>query len=147
MIKRIRCAMKQRDINYRLFDTIEFDDTYIGDYIVGKKRGRGTEKSKVFVAVSIDKNGYPKYLKMQTTDNIQQRSVRKFAQNIQAEATIISDSYRSYIPALKDYKHEHGVYNPDSGVLHWLHTMIGNAKAFILGTYHGLPKKNLQEYP
>ena len=24
--------------------------------------------------------------------------------------------------------------------------MIGNAKAFILGTYHGLPKKNLQEY-
>lgn len=66
---------------------------------------------------------------MQTTDNIQQRSVRKFAQaNIQAEATIISDGYRSYIPALKDYKHEHGVYNPDAGMLHWLHTMIGNAK-------------------
>ena len=93
-----------------------------------KKRDRGTEKSKVFVAVSIDKKGRPKYLKMQTTDNIQQRSVRKFAQaNIQAEATIISDGYRSYIPALKDYKHEHGVYNPDAGMLHWLHTMIGRA--------------------
>ena len=115
MIKRIRCAMKQRDINYLLFGTIEFDDTYIGGPTVGKKRGRGTEKSKVFVAVSIDKKGRPKYLKMQTTDNIQQRSVRKFAQaNIQAEATIISDGYRSYIPALKDYKHEHGVYNPDA---------------------------------
>lgn len=58
-------------------------------------------------------------MKMQTTDNIQQRSVRKFAQaNIQAEATIISDGYCSYIPALKDYKHEHGVYNPDAGMLH-----------------------------
>lgn len=147
IIKRIRCAMKQRDINYLLLGTIEFDDTYIGDPTVGKKRGRGTEKSKVFVAVSIDKKGRPKHLKMQTTDNIQQRSVRKFAQaNIQAEATIISDGYRSYIPALKDYKHEHGVYNPDAGMLHWLHTMIGNAKAFIIGTYHGLPKKNLQEY-
>ena len=100
-----------------------------------KKRDRGTEKSKVFVAVSIDKKGRPKYLKMQTTDNIQQKSVREFAQaNIQAEATIISDGYRSYIPALKDYKHEHGVYNPDTGMLHWLHTMIGNARAFILGT-------------
>ena len=56
---------------------------------------------------------------MQTTDNIQQKSVREFAQaNIQAEATIISDGYRSYIPALKDYKHEHGVYNPDAGMLH-----------------------------
>ena len=84
---------------------------------------------------------------MKTTDNIKQRSVRKFAQaNIQAETTIISDGYRSYIPALKDYKHEHGVYNPDVGMLHWLHTMIGKAKAFILGTYHGLPKKNLQVY-
>ena len=114
MIKRIRCAMKQCDINCMLLGTIEFDDTYIGGPTVGKKRGRGTEQSKVFVAVSIDK---------------------KFAQaNIQAEATIISDGYRSYIPALKDYKHEHGVYNPDTGMLHWLHTMIGNARAFILGT-------------
>ena len=106
--------MKQCDINCMLLGTIEFDDTYIGGPTVGKKRGRGTEQSKVFVAVSIDK---------------------KFAQaNIQAEATIISDGYRSYIPALKDYKHEHGVYNPDTGMLHWLHTMIGNARAFILGT-------------
>ena len=31
-------------------------------------------------------------------------------------------------------------------VFHWLHVMISNAKAFILGTYHGLPQKNLQEY-
>ena len=34
----------------------------------------------------------------------------------------------------------------DSGLLHWLYTAIINAKAFILGTYHGLPKKNLQSY-
>ena len=68
MIKRIRCAMKQRDINYMLLGTIEFDDTYIGGPTVGKKRGRGTEKSKVFVAVSIDKKGRPKYLKMQLLD-------------------------------------------------------------------------------
>lgn len=48
MIKRIRCAMKQRDINYRLFDTIEFDDTYIGDYIVGKKTWQRYRKIKSF---------------------------------------------------------------------------------------------------
>ena len=38
----------------------KFDDKYIGGSTVGKKRGRGTEKSKVFVAVSIDKKGRPK---------------------------------------------------------------------------------------
>jgi len=31
-------------------------------------------------------------------------------------------------------------------MLHWLHIAISNAKAFILGTYHGLPKDNLQSY-
>ena len=76
--------MRQHDINYQLFYTIEFDDTYIGNSMIGKKRGKDTEKSKILIAISINKKGCPKYLKMQATDNIQQESVRKFAQaNIQ----------------------------------------------------------------
>lgn len=37
------------------------------------------------------------------------------------------------------------IYNPDSGLLRWLHIVIGNTKALILGTYHGLPKKYLSD--
>ena len=37
-------------------------------------------------------------------------------------------------------------YDPNSGLLHWLHIVISNVKAFILGTYHGLPKKHFQSY-
>ena len=55
-------------------------------------------------------------------------------------------STEAYIPALEGYTHEHKLYDPNSGLLHWLHTVIGNAKAFILGTYHGLPQKYLQSY-
>ncbi len=33
---------------------IEFDDVYFGGPTVGKNRGRGTEKAKVFVALSLD---------------------------------------------------------------------------------------------
>lgn len=44
------------------------------------------------------------------------------------------------------YKHQPKVYNPNTGLLHWLHVMISNAKAFILGTFHGFPKKNLDLY-
>lgn len=47
---------------------------------------------------------------------------------------------------MKDYKHQHKVYAPNSGMLHWLYIIISNAKAFILGTYHGRPKENLQSY-
>ncbi len=46
----------------------------------------------------------------------------------------------------RPYVHEHKPYDPNSGLLHWLHIIISNAKAFILGTYHGLPKIYLQSY-
>ena len=84
---------------------------------------------------------------MQVTPNINQAFVRKFARSaFAADSVIHSDGYRSYIPALKHFSHEHKTYDPDSGLLYWLHIMVSNAKAFILGTYHGLPKDNLQSY-
>ncbi len=147
MLKRIRGAMGQRDGTYQLSGTIEFDDAYFGGPVAGKKRGRGTEKAKVFVALSLDEHGHPLYLKMQVTTNIKQSSVRKFARSAFAEGSVIhSDGYSSYIPALEGYTHQHKLYDPSSGLLHWLHIVISNVKAFILGTYHGLPKSNLQSY-
>jgi len=147
MLKRIRAAMGQRDEKHQLNGVIDFDDAYFGGPVTGKKRGRGTEKGKVFAALSLDSQGNPHHLKMRVTPNIKQASVRKFAQFAFAEKSMIrSDGYRSYIPALKDFSHEHKTYDPGSGLLHWLHIVIGNAKAFILGTYNGLQKDNLQSY-
>ncbi len=147
MLMRIPTAMGQRDKIHQLNGTIEFDDTYFGGPTVGRKRGRGTEKAKVFVAVSLDEWGNPLYAKMRVTQNIKRASVKKFAQAAFVQSsTIHSDGYGSYIPALEGYTHEHKPYNPNSGLLHWLHIVISNAKAFILGTYHGLPKKHLQAY-
>ena len=147
MLRRIRIAMGQQDETHQLCGVIEFDDAYFGGPTVGKKRGRGTEKAKVFVAVSLDERGNPLYAKMRVTQKIKRACVKKFAQAAFAQgSTIHSDGYRSYIPALKDYTHEHKPYDPNSGLLHWLHIVISNAKAFILGTYHGLPKKHLQAY-
>ena len=70
MLKRIRAAMGQRDKTHQFNGTIEFDDTYFGGQTVGKKRGRGTEKAKVFAALSLDEWGNPRYAKMQVTQNI-----------------------------------------------------------------------------
>ena len=145
MLKRIRAAMGQRDETHQLDGVIDFDDAYFGGPVTDQKRGRGTEKVKVFVALSLDSQGNPRHLKMQVTPNIKQASVRKFAQSAFTENSVIrSDGYCSYIPALKGFSHEHKTYDPNSGLLHWLHIIIGNAKAFILGTYHGLSKVNLQ---
>ena len=147
MLRRIRIAMGQRDKTHQLNGVIEFDDAYFGGPTAGKKRGRGTEKAKVFVALSLDGRGNPLCLKMRVTPNLKRASVKKFAHAAFADDSVIhSDGYRSYIPALEGYTHEHRAYDPDSGFLHWLHIVISNAKAFILGTYHGLPQKYLQSY-
>lgn len=148
VLSRIRSAMGQRDGSYLLAGMVEFDDSYFGGPTVGKKRGRGTEKEKVFVALSLDGERKPKHITMQVTKNLKQASVKRFAEtHIQKGSLIYTDGYRSYQPALKDdYLLDIQPYDPNAEPLHWLHILISNAKAFILGTYHGLPKKNLQAY-
>lgn len=147
ILHRIRKAMENQDDTHQLEGVIEFDDSFFGGPTIGKKRGRGTEKAKVFIALSLDKKGNPLYLKMKKTENIKQKSVKQFAvKHIKKGSTIRSDGYRSFNSALKDFVHEPVKYTPKGETLHWLHIMISNAKAFILGTYHGLPQKYLSSY-
>ena len=118
---RIRIAIGRRDGTHQLCGVIEFDDAYFGSPTVGKKRGRGTEKAKVFVALSLDDRGDPRFLKMRVTPNIKQASVRKFAHTAFDDGSVIhSDGYCSYIPALEGYPHEYKPYDSDSGLLHCL---------------------------
>ena len=88
MLKRVRAAMGQRDGSHRLCGIIEFDDAYFGGPTTGKKRGCGTEKAKVFVALSLDERGKPRFLKMRVTPNIKQASVKKFAHAASAAVTL-----------------------------------------------------------
>ena len=105
MLRRIRSAMGQRDKTHILTGVVEFDDAYFGSPTAGSKRGRSTEKVKVFVALSLDEHSDPRYLKMRVTENIKQASVKKFTNTaIEKGSTIHSDGYHSYIPALKEYK-------------------------------------------
>jgi len=59
----------------------------------------------------------------------------------------LSDSLGSFrVSPRGTYVHHYQLFSKDSGTLHWVHTLISNVKAFLLATYHGLGKKNLQSY-
>ena len=147
MLRRIRKAMEKRDADYMLSGIVEFDDSYFGAKKQGK-RGRGAGNQGVFVAVSKDEKGHPAYLKMHTTDDIKKQAVREFiTKNIASGSTVQTDAYKSYREPLSEgYIHEYEVFDPDSEMLKWLHRIIGNAKAFINGTYHGTSTKHMQMY-
>lgn len=151
MLRRIRAAMEMRDERYILGGIVEFDDSYFGAGLKGKiegKGGRARGNQAVFVAVSKDAEGHPVYLRMQVTKNVQSESIAEFAQTRIAHGSIVqTDGFNAYRkPLSKGYLHEREVFDPNSDLLKWLHHMIGNAKTFINGTYHGTSTKHLQMY-
>jgi len=148
LLHRIRKAMSQRDMEYLLSGVVELDDTYFGSTEEGGKRGRGTSKAKIVVAVSKDRKGKPQYLKMQAVGNLKGETIGAFAESCITRGSIIqSDAYRSYRKPLgENYTHQYDVFDSDKDMLRWLHIIVGNLKAFLLGTYHGNCRINLQAF-
>ena len=147
LLCRIRKAMEKRDAIYTLGGIIEFDDSYFGAKIKGV-RGRKAGNQGVFIALEKDQEEHPRYLKMIVTPDIQIPSVQKFVdENIAVGSTVETDGFRSYRKPLADnYTHQAEDFDPNSEHLRWLHRIVGNAKAFINGTYHGVSTEHLQMY-
>jgi len=148
LLQKLRSAMGNRDAKYLLDGIVEFDDTYFGGPQPGGKRGRGTSKTKVLVALSKDANGKPKHLKMCVVSDLKGKTVGAFAKAaIAKNSTVETDAYRSYRRALKEnFNHDWQVFDAANGSLAWLHTIVSNAKSFVQGTFHGLDQIHLQRY-
>ena len=149
MLHKIRRAMASRDANYQLGGMVELDDSFLGAPAAGSKRGRGTDKTKVLVGLSLNSKGHPAFLKIKVVPNLKGTTLTEFAKlNLLEHTSISSDSYSSYKVLSADYLHCPQNFDPENNPNHlkWLHIIISNAKAFIMGTYHGLGEKHLQSY-
>lgn len=148
LLHRIREAMGKRDERYLLAGIVEFDDSYFGGPRGGGKRGRGTKKSKVLIALSKTAGGKPQHLKMQVVPNLRGSTIGAFAAaTIHQNSTIQSDAAINYRKALSaKWLHQYELSGACGQSLAWLHTVISNVKASIQGTTHGLDSKHLQRY-
>jgi transposase-like protein len=149
MLHKIREAMEKRDESYSLAGIVEIDEAYFGGPGEGGKRGRGTDKTKVLISLSLDGDNRPKFAKMEVIPNIKGTTIEGFAErNIVPGSRVSSDAFRSYNILSKNYQHTSKKYEATKGskYLKWLHVLLSNAKAYIQGTYHGLDEKHLQRY-
>lgn len=148
MHKKIQKAMGERDSQYTLAGLIELGDAIFGSPAEGGKRGRGTKKTKVLAALSLNNLGHPLFVKLQVVKDIKPATIIDFAKvNFESESTVCADNDKSHFkPAFNDFAPISTVpvplVNPDH--LKWLHTILSNAKAVIGGTFHGLNSKHLQ---
>jgi transposase-like protein len=100
--------MEDRDSLYKLAGIVEVDESYFGGPCEGGKRGRGTDKTPVLVAVSLDKRGRPLYAKREIMKNVKSETLMEFARhNIEEGSTINSDAYGAYKKAFADSKFPH----------------------------------------
>lgn len=154
MLHKIRCAMEERDTQYRLKGRIELDDAYLGGESKGK-RGRGAE-GKVPILVAVEKRQTrdgtkPGYVAIRIVESISSVLVKDFVDSkIVSGSTIETDGLAVYgILNGLDFNHE--AYVTENGstakeLFPWVHLVIGNLKRFILGTHHHADPKYLRFY-
>ena len=143
LLDRIRNAMGQRDSQYLFSGIVELDDSYVGGHTRNGKRGRGTDKAKIVVAVSKTDTDVPLFAKMMVVENVKKETLQIIVdQHFEKKTKVECDSYQSYL-GLKDVEVMPKKYQ--AGDLHWLHKAISNLKTFLMGTYHGRCT-NLQAY-
>jgi transposase-like protein len=147
-LHKIRHAMSERDSYYQLAGFVEMDDAYFGAPSP-KTDGRGTNKAKVTIVLSTDAKGHPEYVKLKLIKAVSSLEIKNVATEcITKGSTILTDGHTAYKQLKEDYVHQCQIYysSKDHEFLKWLHIIIGNAKAYIIGTYHGLEKNFLQAY-
>jgi hypothetical protein len=140
--------MGARDADYQLAGLIQVDDTFFngGAGKGGDKRGRGTRKVPVLV-MAVTHNDALTFAKMEILDHVDGEHVQSvLARHVSPKQSIKSDGLHIFT-VVKGMGHTHCpevVYpkrgTPKYDALKWINILVSNAKAFILGMYHGVMK-------
>ena len=154
ILHKIRKAMETRDAGYQLAGLIQVDDAFFkgGVNKGGDKRGRVTNKVPVIVMAAV-KDEAITFARMEVVEDVESDAIRSvLEEHVAPGQTVRSDGFPAY-NVVKDIglTHDKQIVYPKHGaprydVLKWVNILVSNAKAFILGTYHGVQKKHLQRY-
>lgn len=165
LMHRIRGAMGKRDGLYGLKGEIEFDEGYFEvatkDSEKKKlKRGRGSQKqSNVAVMAEStpledpdtgEKSSHCRYFKMKVLTSHRSEEIDQTVEsNFDEMSIVFTDKSTSYVN-ISDYVEMHIMEKSGkettTTTLKWVHIAIANAKRTLLGIYHKIKGKYLQNY-
>ena len=143
--------MRRRDERYVLEGLVEVDETYVGGKAEGTV-GRGAEKkTPVAVALELRADGKPGHVAMRSIERPDGHCLRHFAQDkIKQGAELRTDGWGAYKRVARvGYRHQAVVTGGGKFAVQtfpWLHTFIANMKRMILGTYHSVSPKHMDNY-
>lgn len=140
MLHKLRSSMVNPE-RTKINGVVEVDETYVGGPTTGGKRGRGTEKAIVIIAVE-RKDSYAGRVRLRHIEDVTGSSLIGFIKDVvEKRSTIITDEFSGYVNVSKNsYKHK---IEED---LTLAHLVASNLKTWIKGTFHGVSDKHLQAY-
>jgi hypothetical protein len=174
MLHKLRAVMGYRDSEYELSNWVVLDEGFF-EHVNTKdkekkkeedknKRGRGSDKqAKVLVAIESDptkatnldkphnKKRKAGYLKMIVVDDLSSETIDfEVIHAIDKNAIVETDGYKGYKNlnnlVKKHIAHKSLPKQEITKAFPWVHTAISNAKKLLLGVWHRIDDKYLQNY-
>jgi transposase-like protein len=127
-------------------------ETLIGGVETGGKRGRGTDKAVVAIAVEIKHpKGYGR-IRMRHISDASAKNLKPFiCETIVAGSTVCTDGWRGYFGLPNDYTHRQTILSSSDDQAHvampGVHQVASLLKRWLLGTHQrACEKEHLQSY-
>jgi transposase-like protein len=152
ILQRFRVAMVHTERD-KLSGRVEIDETLVGGVDVGGKRGRGSKKSLVVIAVELkEPKGFGR-TRMRFIPDASSESLIDFINDIvQSGSTICTDGWNGYneLKSL-EYNHEVTIVSHSNDQAHTsmpgVHRIASLLKRWLLGTHQGsFSQDHLQSY-
>ncbi|QYH40537.1 IS1595 family transposase [Algoriphagus sp. NBT04N3] len=165
LMHKIRVVMGKRDGLYLLKGMVEYDEAYVEKATRKRvqeqlKRGKGSQKQAI-VAVACEstpledpdsgkKGSHCGFFKMKILKDVTSDSVKQFVETtVDSSSVLFTDKNTAYVD-LEKMVEEHikvkSSKDSTNGTLNWVHTAISNLKKNLLGIYHMVSEKYLQNY-
>ena len=152
ILQRYRIAMV-RSNRERLSGTVEVDETLVGGIKHGGKRGRGTNKSVVVIAVEImEPKGFGRIRMKHITDAAGDKLVPFVCDVVAFGSVVQTDGWRGYNDlSAFEYEHQKTILSSSDDQAHvsmpGVHRVASLLKRWILGTHQGsVSTEHLQSY-
>jgi len=142
MLQRYRVAMVRNERG-RLSGTVEIDESFVGGLEHGEKRGRGTSKPVVVIAVEVKGSKGFGRVRMRHIPDASGAKVVPFVRDVVAQGPVVhTDGWGCYNDLPKHgYTHQKTVLSSSGDPTHvsmpGVHRVAGLLKRRILGTHQG----------
>lgn len=165
LMHKIRKVMGQRDDLYLLKGMVEYDEAYVEKATRKEiqerlRRGKGSQKQAIVAVASEStpledplsgkKGSHCGFFKMKVLGNVTKESVEHFVEeSVDPSSVLFTDKNTAYVNLEKLVEKHIKVKSSlgsANGELNWVHTAISNLKKNLLGIYHMVSEKYLQNY-